>query len=63
VFGRGASVDSLQMVNRCSNEELGTLGLYWFRCSADCSIALSVLQQVCLCVYIRKKAQPLIVQG
>jgi hypothetical protein len=50
------------MVNRYSNEELGTRRfiLVWvhtlLQCSADRSIALRVLQQVCLCVY--KKGGP-----
>jgi hypothetical protein len=55
------------MVNHWdSNEELGTRGLYWSRfctllqCSDDSSIALSVLQLVCLCPYPseRKRVLP-----
>jgi hypothetical protein len=64
-----ASADPFLMMN-CwdSDEELGTRSLYWFEFAPYSSVLLIVVLllsvlQVCLCVYIRKKACPLIVQG
>jgi hypothetical protein len=44
VFARGASVDSLRMVNRWdSNEEFGTWGLYWFGFTPYSSVVLIIV--------------------
>jgi hypothetical protein len=49
VSGRGASADSLRMVNRCGfDERHGTRGLYWFGFTPySCVMLIVVLLGAC----------------